>query len=207
MMPAPEFSRRSALAIISAGLVSSQLMPDASAACVHLADLPDDARLGPLKDLNGYFPFTPANTVAEWESRREYVVRQLQVACGLWPMPERPPIEAVVHGRVERDGYTVDRVYFESSPGLLVTGSLYRPTDVRGKLPTVLCPYGHWSNGRFHDHGESGIKSELESGAEVFPVGGRHPLQARCVQLARMGAWCSTMTCRAQQMAARSLMN
>jgi len=149
--------------------------------------LPDDARLGALKDLNGYFPFTPSATPAEWARRREYVKRQMQVACSLWPMPERPPVSATVHGRVEREGYTVDRVYFEASPGLLVTGSLYRPTGFEGRRPAILCPHGHWGGGRFHDHGEATVQNEIKAGAEKFPVGGRHPLQARCVQLARMG--------------------
>ena len=102
-------------------------------------------------------------------------------------MPPRPEIVATVHGRVERDGYTVDRVLFESSPGLLVTGSLYRPADAAGRLPTILSPHGHWPEGRFHDHGVEQIQQEIASGGERFEKGGRHPLQARCVHLARMG--------------------
>ncbi|MFN9718347.1 MAG: alpha/beta hydrolase family protein, partial [Planctomycetota bacterium] len=150
-------------------------------------ELPKDARLGQLKDLDGYFPFVPPSTKEEWEKRKEYVRRQILVACGLWPMPERPPVVSTVHGRVEREDYTIDRVIFESSPGFLVTGSLYLPKNPSGRLPTILCPHGHWPNGRFHDHGEAQVKKEIEAGAEQFEVGGRHPLQARCVQLARMG--------------------
>jgi len=67
-----------------------------------------------------------------------------------------------------------------------VTGSLYLPKNAVGKLPAVLCPHGHWSNGRFHDHGDK-IREEIASDAEQFEIGGRHPVQARCVQLARMG--------------------
>ena len=150
-------------------------------------ELPNDSRLGALKDLNGYFPFTPSASPQEWAVRREYVRRQILVSSGLWPMPERPEIHATVHGRIERDGYTVDRVFFESAEGFLVSGSLYRPAGATGTLPTILCPHGHWANGRFHDHGEAQLKKEIESGAEQFEVGGRHPLQARSVQLARMG--------------------
>jgi hypothetical protein len=150
-------------------------------------ELPKDARLGDLKDLNGYFPFTPSESPEAWEKRREYVKRQMLLSCGLWPMPPRPAITAEIHGRVERDDYTVDRVIFESSPGLLVTGSLYKPKKIDGKAPAILCPHGHWATGRFHDHGDAGIKRELDSDAELFEIGGRHPLQARCVQLARMG--------------------
>lgn len=149
--------------------------------------IPNDVRLGPLRDLNDYFPFHPSASIEAWKQRREHVLRQILVSCGLWPMPPRPAITATVHGRVERDRYTVDRVFFESSPGLLVTGNLYRPADARGRLPTILSPHGHWTEGRFHDHGVEQIQEELASGGERFAKGGRHPLQARCVHLARMG--------------------
>ena len=166
-------SRRSVLQFASSAAVASLLPSEmlfASALSSHgLSLVPGDARLGALKDLDGYFPFTPSTSVEAWNVRKEFLLRQLKVACGLWPMPERPPIEATVHGRVERDDYTVDRVYFESSPGLLVTGSLYLPKNAVGKLPTILCPHGHWANGRFHDHGAS-IKHELASGGEQFEI-------------------------------------
>ncbi|MEM1071107.1 MAG: acetylxylan esterase, partial [Planctomycetota bacterium] len=149
--------------------------------------LPKDVRLGDLKDLNGYFPFVPSESAEQWETRKAYLLKQLRVACGLWPMPPRPTIEATVHGRVERDDYTVDRVFFESSPGLYVTGSLYQPKGNSEPRPTILSPHGHWQDGRFYDVGDDGIKGQLDSGAEKFAIGGRNPLQARSVQLARMG--------------------
>ncbi len=184
------FSRRSMLKVSAsvgaAGLLPSELLFAAGLNSNALA-APADSRIGALKDLNGYFPFSPSGSVEEWNKRKEFVIRQIKVACGLWPMPERPEIQATVHGRVERDDYTVDRVYFESSPGLFVTGSLYLPRNASGKMPTILCPHGHWANGRFHDHGPEELKRQLDSGGEEREIAGRHPLQARCVQLARMG--------------------
>ncbi len=150
-------------------------------------ELPDDERLQPLRDLNGYFPFEVPESTADWRHRAEQVRRRVLVSLGLWPMPTRAPLKAVVHGRIEQPGYTVEKVYFESLPGLFVTGNLYRPADSRGKHPGVLCPHGHWSDGRFYDMGEAAVKKELAAGGELFPDGGRSPLQARCVHLARMG--------------------
>ncbi len=149
--------------------------------------LPDDARLGPLKDLNGYFPFTVSANPEAWKQRAEYVRRQLLVATGLWPMPTKTPANAVVHGKVDRDGYTVEKVYLESYPGFYVTGSLYRPKGKSGKLPGVLSPHGHFPNGRFYETPVKEVREQFVNGAERFDVGGRYPLQARCVQLARMG--------------------
>jgi len=155
--------------------------------------LPDDWRLAPLKDLNGYFPFSPSPDREAWARRAERVRRQMLVSLGLWPMPSRTPLEAVVHGKIDRGDYTVEKAYFQSYPGFFVTGNLYRPKDPgtgkprNGRRPGVLCPHGHWASGRFYDKGEQGVRKEIEQGAEKFEEGGRSPLQSRCVQLARMG--------------------
>ncbi len=148
---------------------------------------PNDKRLGDLKTLNGYFPFSPCKTPEEWARRSERVRRQMLVANGLWPMPRKTPANAVIHGKIDRGDYTVEKVYLESYPGHFVTGNLYRPKGKSGAGPGVLCPHGHWANGRFHDAGEKKVKQEIEKGAEKYEAGGRSPLQARCVQLARMG--------------------
>ncbi len=151
-------------------------------------ELPDDARLQPLRTLNDYFPFKKVESREAWADRAAALRRQVLVATGLWPLPNKTPLNAVIHGRVERDDYTVERVYFESFPGHYVSGSLYRPKEIaRGqRVPGILSPHGHWSNGRFHDHGDAQLKKELASGAEAFDSG-RHPLQARCAHLARLG--------------------
>ncbi|HJZ94855.1 MAG TPA: acetylxylan esterase, partial [Gemmataceae bacterium] len=148
-----------------------------------------DARLGKPKDYNGYFPFTPPATREAWNDRARQVRTQVLVANGLWPLPEKTPLNAVIHGKIERDGYTVEKVYFASMPGHYVSGNLYRPTaKAETKKPGVLCPHGHWANGRFHENNEAAAKKEVESGAEKTMEGARYPLQARCAQLARMGS-------------------
>lgn len=149
--------------------------------------VPDDHRLGELRNLDGYFPFTPVASKEAWEKRAKELRRQAQVATGLWPMPERTPLNAIIHGKIEREDYTVEKVIFESFPGHYVTGSLYRPKDKPGKLPAVLNPHGHWDGGRFHAHDEAAIRREIAGGGERFEVGGRYPLQSRPAQLARMG--------------------
>jgi cephalosporin-C deacetylase-like acetyl esterase len=102
-------------------------------------------------------------------------------------MPTPAPHQAVIHGRIDRDTYTVEKVFLQSYPGHFVTGNLYRPKGRKGPLPAVLCPHGHWPNGRFYDAGEKLIRRQLVEGAERFEFSGRFPVQARCVQLARMG--------------------
>lgn len=147
----------------------------------------EDVRLAPPKDLNGYFPFEPPASMEAWEVRKEEVRRRVLVSQGLWPMPTKTPLNAVIHGRVERDGYSVEKVYFESAPGFYVTGSLYRPAKPQGKVPAVLLAHGHWQDARLSLREPARVRSEIAIGAERFERSGSSLHQSLCTQLARMG--------------------
>src|SRR3569833_58009 len=156
-------------------------------AVLHAATLPNDSRLQPLKDLDGYFPFTPPKSKAEWEKRAEFVRRQILVAEGLWPMTTRTPLNAVIHGKIQLPEYTVEKVYFESAPGFFVTGNLYRPLHPKGKVPAVLLAHGHWQDARLQWETDANLRQEIATGQERFEQGGKSRFQSMCVQLARMG--------------------
>jgi dienelactone hydrolase len=149
---------------------------------------PADVRLTKVRTLNDtdFFLVVPS-TKEEWEARRKTVREQILVATGLWPLPEKTPLNAVIHGKIDRDDYTIEKVFFASTPGHYVSGNLYRPKGKSGKLPGVLCPHGHWRDGRFYDAGDKEAKRQLENKAETTMAGAHYPLQARCAQLARMG--------------------
>jgi hypothetical protein len=143
-----------------------------------------------LKDLDGHFPFSVPESKEAWEARAAELRQQLLVSLGLYPMPKLAPVQPVVHSRREMNGYAIEKVYFESLPGLFVTGSLYTPTQplkAGQRRPAVLCPHGHWANGRFYYTSDADAKRELATGAERFESAAHSPLQARCVQMARMG--------------------
>jgi len=151
----------------------------------HLIRDQRSARLVSLYDQD--HPWTPPETLEEWKEVSQRIREQVLVACGLWPLPVKEELQPVVHGLVDRGDYTIERVSFASLPGHYVTGSLYRPKKVNGKIPAVLCPHGHWADGRFTDAGEKPAAQQLEIGAEQFMSGARFPLQARMVELARLG--------------------
>lgn len=148
---------------------------------------PRDRRYEPLKDLDGYFPFSPPATREAWERRAEWVRRRILVSQGLWPLPTRTPLNPVIHGRIERDEYTVEKVYFESAPGFFVTGNLYRPKRITGRVPGVLFAHGHWQDARLALSDEEEVRREIATGQERFEQGGRSRFQSLCVHLARMG--------------------
>jgi Acetyl xylan esterase (AXE1) len=148
--------------------------------------LPQDARLGELKTLNDHFPFVVPDNAGQWYTRAEALKRQVLVSTGLWPLPEKTPLNAVVYGKSVRDGCSVEKVYFESLPGHYVTGLLFRPTaDTQELRPAVLSPHGH--GGRLQRYSDAEIADQIAQGAEHFKNSGQMPKLARCVQLARMG--------------------
>ncbi len=175
-------------------LLQSALLPGQELRVYSEGERPNDVRLGPLKTLNGYFPFDPPKSLETWQSRRTEVRRQILLANGLWPLPEKTDRSAVVHHPIERAEYTVYGVILEVVPEFYASGNLYvpknSPKDPAGKprkMPGVLSPHGHWQDGRFFKQGEEAFQQDLKSGAEKYDPSGRFPLQARCATLARLG--------------------
>lgn len=151
--------------------------------------LPADVRLGPARTYNdAYHPWTPPATKEAWEIERQAIREQMLVGMGLWPMPPQAPLKPVIHGKIEREDYTIEKVFFASHPGHYVSGSLYKPKKIEGRVPGVLCPHGHWQNGRFYELPADKAQSEqIDQKAEKFMSGAQYPLQARMVHLARLG--------------------
>ncbi len=87
--------------------------------------------------------FAEIETLDDWTSRRAEYRRQLLEMLGLDPMPERTPLAPTILGTVESDGVVVERLHFQSMPGLYVTGNFYRPAKQDGPLPAILYVCGH----------------------------------------------------------------
>ncbi len=116
-----------------------------------------DARVGEEFTLNTPRTFSAFASRKEWTTRAAFVRDHILVSCGLWPIPEKTPLNPEIFGRLERDGYSIEKVRFESYPGFFVTGNLYRPLGKKGPFPGVLCPHGHWKKGRLHSDEEGSI--------------------------------------------------
>lgn len=181
--------RQRAARVTAACVLAVSSLQAAGPRVFEAGPVPPDVRLKPaeLKDLDGYFPFQPPATLDAWKSRAEQVRTRILVSQGLHPLPTRTELKPVIHGRVERDEYTVEKVYFESRPGFFVTGNLYRPKNAKGKVPAVLFAHGHWTDARLSEAGDAELRRELADGEERFEEGGRSRFQSMCVQLARMG--------------------
>src|SRR3954464_12348674 len=104
---------------------------------------------------------TPANA-EEWGVRKRALRSDLLRAWG--GFPEKPaPLEARKVGELQREGYRVEKIIFQTFPGVWMTANAYVPGR-SGKLPALLMVHGHWR------------------GAKQDPV-----VQARCIGAAKVG--------------------
>lgn len=86
-------------------------------------------------------------------ARQKYVRERMIAEIG--GFPEKTPLNARITGTVEREGYRVEKLLFESMPGFYVTANVYVPKSV-GPFPAVLGTAGHTDNGKasaIYQHG------------------------------------------------------
>lgn len=137
--------------------------------CLAAGQIPDgDSRNVTIPNTDTHFSMPVFKSRAEWEQRAARLRQQVLFAAGLLPMPRKHPLNPQIFGRIERKGYSVEKVLLETMPGYYLGGNLYRPLGREGKFPAVLSPHGHWNYGR------------LENSAAASIPG-------RCINLARLG--------------------
>lgn len=124
----------------------------------HLKTVPE------AKDILDYLASLYSNK-SEWEARRTALKSCIKEAVRLSPMPKSPGTKPILGEKRKMNGYTVQNLALEVLPGVYVCASLYQPAKQKGKIPVILCPNGHFADGRYN--------------ADV---------QSRCAGLARMGA-------------------
>ncbi len=113
-----------------------------------------------------------------WMTYKKELKSKILDAIGLWPLPERVPLSPVITGRLEREGYAVERVYYQVLPKVYASGYLYRPepSPANGsrsgepgvRFPTILNPHGHWDLGATHPTVQSRCIAEAKKGYVAF---------------------------------------
>lgn len=87
----------------------------------------------------------PVRDLGEWTARRGDLRRQAAEMLGLDPLPERTDLRAAVTGVITQETFLVEKLHFQSIPGLYVTANLYRPRAPSAPAPAVLYLCGHSS--------------------------------------------------------------
>jgi dienelactone hydrolase len=85
--------------------------------------------------------------IAQLHSLQEWKERQVTVQKTIWntlgPFPEKTPLNARITGTIEKEGYRIENVIYESLPGFYVTASLFIPKNVKKPAPAILFCSGH----------------------------------------------------------------
>lgn len=161
-----------------------------SSSAAGFADLPSDPKPGDVM-IGEFFEIetrrltqrnlAQVKTKADWEKVRDGYRRQLFEMLGLSPLPARSPLEAEITGTIEKGDVVVEKVVFESRPGLYVTGNFYRPKKQDAPLPAILYVCGH---GRVKIDGVSyGNKSHYQHHGAWFARNGYVCLTIDTLQL------------------------
>ncbi|HEX5025056.1 MAG TPA: acetylxylan esterase [Agriterribacter sp.] len=109
-------------------------------------------------------------SLTAWEQRRNDILANIHEGMQLQVMPEKPQSKPIIHGKKLMDGYSIEKVVFESLPGFYVTGNLYRPLKAQKSYAGILCPHGHGNNpeGRFREQTQKRCGTLARMGAIVF---------------------------------------
>jgi len=110
-------------------------------------------------------------TESDWRQYQAEIRGKLQSVMG--DFPARTPLNPVVTGRLSRDGFTAEKIHFESRPGYHVTAVLFLPSGKK-KCPAILYCNGHSRQGFRRDIYQRVILNYVKKGFAVLafdPVG------------------------------------
>lgn len=84
-----------------------------------------------------------------WEARRDTLRKEVRERLGIDKLLPLCSKEKPEYSKIRKfDGYTVQNFRLKTANGHTVCGSIYAPTS-KGKHPLIICPNGHFSNGRY----------------------------------------------------------
>ena len=86
---------------------------------------------------------------AAWEARKDTLRKEVRARLGIDKLLAVCSKDAPEYGKIRKfDGYTVQNFRLKTANGHTVCGSIYAPKG-EGKHPLIICPNGHFSNGRY----------------------------------------------------------
>ncbi len=115
----------------------------------HSDETVQDPRVTKPRTLDDFHYIPEYDKLWRWYERKQELRNHMLVSLGAYPEPERTPLNINRFSKIEGDDYVIEKIHFESFPGFYVTGNLFIPKEGDGPFPAVLCPHGHWGNGRF----------------------------------------------------------
>ncbi len=87
------------------------------------------------------------------ESKYEFEVYREEVISGLWKCfgwkpDKKTDLHSQITGKTDMGDYIIEKLLFQSMPGIYVTANVFVPKNLTFPVPAVICPHGHWEHGR-----------------------------------------------------------
>jgi cephalosporin-C deacetylase-like acetyl esterase len=85
------------------------------------------------------------NSVADWEKVQPQRHQEFIEMMGIqdYAEKEKPDLNVKVTGTIQHDGYRIEKLYYESLPGLYVPAHLYIPNNIEKPAAAILYVNGH----------------------------------------------------------------
>lgn len=128
---------------------------------------PDDARLSIERHTDTKYPITRFSSREEVDARREELKFNLQMSAGLYPWPDKTPLNVRRETVDVFDGYSIDKIMFETRPGFWSTGNLFLPSPLPDKAPALLNVIGHWGEQRLHRSDKADYPQQISNFAKM----------------------------------------
>ena len=143
------------------------VLPDAKAAARMLAD---DARSR--RDAANRRSTEEWNRIRSkdaWEKFRAEKLKALRSSLGIPDLRSNDPVKLHVTNTLERNGFRVQNVLFESRPGLVVTANLYLPAKSDRPMPGIVLCHSHHNPKSESELQEMGIGWARQGCAVIVP--------------------------------------
>ncbi len=91
-------------------------------------------------------------SVVDWESKHSKRHAEFIEMMGIQDYfgKERTNLNVTATGTIQRDGYRIEKLYYESLPGLYVPANLYIPDNIKNPVPAILYVNGHSGSQKVH---------------------------------------------------------
>ncbi|MFK5973120.1 MAG: acetylxylan esterase [Flavobacteriaceae bacterium] len=99
-------------------------------------------------------------SLKDWESVKDKRRIEFQEMLGLQGKPfegKRSPLNVTKTGVIQKDGYRIEKLYYESLPELYVPANLYIPDGIKKPAPAILyvCGHSHTQKYNYQAHAKS----------------------------------------------------
>ncbi|MEQ9287187.1 MAG: alpha/beta hydrolase family protein [Cyclobacteriaceae bacterium] len=100
------------------------------------------------------------NNLNDWEAVKDQKHTEFLEMMGLQGKPfegKRSPLNVTKTGVIQKEGYRIEKLYYESLPGLYVPANLYIPEGIKKPVPAVLyvCGHSHTQKHHYQAHARS----------------------------------------------------